>query len=652
MKDMSTRVGRAACVLLSVCVGASFPSIAGAQGSASPAEIEILKDQAMQETEAGQNEAAIRDLQRVLAIAPEWKEGWWSLATVQYAANRFPEAEATLEKVVAFAPKMGTAHALLGLCEFETKAYLLSRRHLDEALSIGIEDSETSTVAAYHLALLLIHGGDFEKALDVLHTNFSGQSNSQQITFAYGLAMLRVGGLFPDQVDPSKEALIQAVGELANAPLERFPALVARYPETRNLHAAYAAALLHAGRKEDALKQLRQEVEVSPFDPDDWVEISHVELSLGHEAESRTALAKARTLGKLHNASDTAAVNPYAAVQRTSSADDRNLWQSAMRAYSSGRYEDAIAELKPLLQLHPQDGTGWAVLGLSEFAQHDYSNALIHLDRGHSLGLNGSAASVRTATYTLSLLLIQSGEFDRASALLAPAARATPQDAEVRFALGLCLLRRAQLPDQLSPNQSALIASAGEIASLLEDSRYDEAFNLFQQLLRRYPSEPFLHYSYGTALLALSRFDEAAAAMQQETTISPKSELPYVRLASIRVRQHQPAQAVPLARQALALAPRSGEAHYLLGRASLDAGDDTTALTELEMAARLSPNSPEVHFSLARAYARAKRTGDAARERETFARLNDLAAIEKSQATDQRYAGPRDTGLTSAAPNP
>jgi predicted Zn-dependent protease len=650
MQVMSTHVRRAAAFFFSLCVAAPSPWMAAAQAPVPPAEIEGLKAQALQETETAQNEAAMRDLQQVLAVAPEWKQGWWSLATVQYAANRFPEAEATLEKVVAFAPKMGTAHALLGLCEFETRDYPLARQHLEEALSLGIEDPETSRVAAYHLALLLIHGGDFQRALDVLHTRFAGQNNSQQINFAYGMALLKVGGLFPDQVDPSKEALIQAVGELTNAPLERFPALVARYPETRNLHAAYAAALLQGNRPEEALEQLRQETIVSPSDPDPWIEIGHIEQMLGHEAQSRAALAKARTLTQSTGASSQAGVNPYALIQGASPPDNPSLWQTAMKAYSFGRFEDAIAELKPLLQLHPEDGTGWAVLGLSEFAQHDSSNALIHLDRGHRLGLKGSTASVRKATYTLSLLLIRSGEFDRASALLAPAARATPQDAEVRFALGLCLLRRAQLPEQLSSGQSALVASAGEIAALLEDSRYDEAFRLFRQLLERYPSEPFVHYAYGNALLALSRFDEAAAAMQQETAIAPSSELPYIRLASIRVRQHEAAQAIPFARRALAVAPQSAEAHYLLGRASLDSGDDATALSELEIAARLSPNSPEVHFNLARAYARARRTEDAARERENFARLNDEAATEKSQATDQRYAGPRDTGLTSTPP--
>jgi tetratricopeptide (TPR) repeat protein len=153
---------------------------------------------------------------------------------------------------------------------------------------------------------------------------------------------------------------------------------------------------------------------------------------------------------------------------------------------------------------------------------------------------------------------------------------------------------------------------------------------------------PFLHYAYGTALLAVSEFDEAAAQMQAERAISPASELPCIRLASIALRQHNFTEAITWSRRALLLAANSAEAHYVLGRALFESGDDATALRELEAASRLSPASPEIHFNLAKAYARAKMPEKAEQERATFSQLNEMVESQRSLQGAQIYAGPRD----------
>jgi tetratricopeptide (TPR) repeat protein len=187
------------------------------------------------------------------------------------------------------------------------------------------------------------------------------------------------------------------------------------------------------------------------------------------------------------------------------------------------------------------------------------------------------------------------------------------------------------------------VSAAGKIASLLRSSEYDVAFPQFQRLLRENPTAAFLHYAYGTALLAVSEFDEAAMQMQVERAISPASELPCIRLASIALRQHNFTDAITWSQRALVLATNSAEAHYLLGRASLESGDNATALLELEAANRLSPASPEIHFNLAKAYGRAKMPEKAERERATFSQLNEMSESRRSQQGAQTYVGPRNT---------
>jgi predicted Zn-dependent protease len=207
----------------------------------------------------------------------------------------------------------------------------------------------------------------------------------------------------------------------------------------------------------------------------------------------------------------------------------------------------------------------------------------------------------------------------------------------MQVVLGLALLRMPLLPAQVEPAKSTLVQTAGEISVLLQQSKYDVAFVKFASLLKEFPGTPFLHYAYGTALMALSQYDDAEKQMREEIKISPKSELPYLRLASMELKKRQPGEALPLAQRAVQLAASSAEGHYLLGRASLELGKNEDAIRELEMASQLEPGSPEVHFNLAKAYARARLTDKAEQERATFVRLNALAEQRRSQSGSQAY---------------
>ncbi len=626
-----------------------------------PAELQALETRALAEAQAGKSEDAIRDYSLALTVQPDWKEGWWNLGSLQYGANRFADAKSTFARVVQFAPELGTAWALLGLSEFETKDLPAAETHLDKALSLGInDDAEIRRVSTYHLALLLLRTSQFERASDLLHS-ISGATGttSPELRFALGLALLRVP-LLPAEVDPSHEALVSAAGDLALAgddSLLVFPAFLAAHPGLPYAHYAYGLRLEKAGRDAEALTEMRAETQISPESPLPWKEIVALDRKLGRSAAAQADEHSAEALAKT-DLPEQRLLERYGATTKSEIRSD-SLWGRAMQEYAAAQYSAAITDLKPLLQQQPANGTGWAVLGLSEYALNDLDDARIHLERGQALGLNGNARSLREARYTLGLLLIRAGEFDRATAVLQSALKSSPQDDAIFDALGLCLLHRTDGPAQLSSAEKELLRPAGKIVVLLEESRYDEAFPLFKSLLEKYPRTPFLHYSYGTALLALSQFDQSALQMRAEIAISPANQLPYLRLASIALRQHAPAEAVDPARKALALAPNSPEAHYLLGRALLESGDDAAALHELEIAGKLSPGSPEVHFNLARAYTRAKMPDAAATERSTFARLNSISEQQRRDTGSQIYAGPHDAGDTmpvqpaaNSTPNP
>src|SRR5690349_3175876 len=111
------RTARAACrfLLVVASLGPAMPR-GIAQLAHGQESIADLQRTARAEAEKGKAAEAIRDTQRALALDPNWKEGWWNLGTLQYEANQYQDAVRSFEKVTGYAPNLGAAWALLGLC--------------------------------------------------------------------------------------------------------------------------------------------------------------------------------------------------------------------------------------------------------------------------------------------------------------------------------------------------------------------------------------------------------------------------------------------------------------------------------------------------------------------------------------------------------
>jgi tetratricopeptide (TPR) repeat protein len=634
--------------------------------------------------DADKIDVAIQDYQQAVSIRPDWQEGWWYLGTLEYDANHYPEAIAALQKLVLLAPQIGPAWAFLGLSEFETKDYENALAHLGRAQAIGTgDDADLARVSTYHLALLLIRRGEFERATALLGAEFGQAGIPKQAKAALGLALLRVP-LLPEEVNPSKDALIEAAGDVAAIVLQQdsakaidaFQVFVKEFPATPYLHYAYGLALASESRDEEALIQEQKESEISPTSPLPQIEIGSLEIRLQHPEEALSAAQKAvslapnspaahralaqslAALGKNQDAAretqaaetlspekpqpDESFIQLYRLHSATEPPPDGELWKLAMLDYSSGKFSEAISSLKTWVVDHPDDGTAWAVMGLSEFENKDFDNALIHLQRGQQLGLKGSAEAIQLARYRLASLLNRTGQFDRALELLAHEETSGPLAEGIKITRGMSLLRIPMLPEEIEVADKPLLETAGEIAALMQESKYDDAFTKFQPLLKDHPDTPFLHYTFGNALAVLSRYDAAEEQMRLELKISPKSELPWVSLASIELREHRAADAAGFAQQALNLAPNSAEAHYLLGRAQLDLGHADLAIQELEAASKIAPDSPEIHFNLAKAYAKTNQPEKADAERAIFVRLNALSEQQRGLNGNQNYTGPRE----------
>lgn len=707
---------------VSVAVTAAVSCFAQVQGDPQP-NFDTLAQSATAAREGGNPEQAIPYYQRALEVRPEWQEGWWYLGVLEYGADRFRDAIPSFKRVVQLNPNLGLAWSLLGLCEFETTDYENSLRDLQKGREVGnADDAEIARVSAYHLGMLQNRSGEFEKGFEILSASFEGEI-PEQVKTALGLSLLRVP-LLPKEVDPSKDALVEASGEIASMfakgdsvnGLNSFRTLLRKYPDTPYLHYSFGIHLASVGRNDEALIAENQESEISPDSELPYLEVNllYLRLHLTNEAleaakraihlapnnpVAHEALAKAlESVGRKKEAeaeyraekalppdkpvrelrlltmyassaaagesttqtsSESSSVEYFFQQASALQSDGKNdeairtyqqglrshpewndgWWNLGMLAYSTRNYPEAITALKVCAERNFGGGTAWAVMGLSEFAIKDYSNALIHLQRGQNLGMSGSAESIQLARYQLAVLLTSAGQFARADSLLASVANSGALAKEVQFALGLTLLHIPSRPEQVEASKTKMVLAAGEVAGFLHESKYDEALPRLKILLQEYSATPFLHYAYGMALADLSQYDEAESQLRQEITISERSELPYLRLAEIALKTRRTAEALSLAQRAVQLRDDSAEAHYLVGRSHLELGQGRGAMEELERAAKLAPESPEIHFNLAKAYAQANLQQKAQEERATFTRLNSAAEEQRSQNGSQSYSG-------------
>jgi len=698
-----------ACSLLLILCFHCFASWAAPQtASDRAADLDKLSADAAAAREAGRADEAMQNYKRALKLRPDWDEGWWYLGTISYDADHYAEAIPAFKNLVERNPKIGAAWGFLGLCEFEVKDYENSLPHLQRAEDLGYEESpEIRKVARYHLALLLNRKGQFDKAVEVLAAEFGKTRMPEQIKVALGMALLRVR-LLPGQMDPSKDALIHAAGDAEmlivdgqlDAAAQALRKLLTAYPGTPYLHYAYGRALAGLAKNDEAAAQFREETRIFPESAAPHQALGEILQQLGRKTEAASELdaakklfdsppqvesaiaryygrnlagpdsASAQTVGRTPQETSKSSTANFDELARDANADRdagqtdaaiaayqralqaRSDWEEGWRSlgtlfFMSRRYSEAASALTNAVALDAKHGEAWAMLGLSEFEDKDYKNALIHLRRGEQLGLAGNANARRFAKYHLALLLNLNGDFDEATDTLIPEVGPSPLESQIKIALGIALLRVRVLPEQTEPAKQALIATAGDAAALLAQSKYDQAFAILKQMCSDYPDTPYVHYAYGNALAFTSQYDEAEAQLREEIRFNPGSSSAYVRLATVALQMHKPEEALQSAEHAVQMAPDLAEAHYVLGRARLDLGKVSEAIDELEVARKLAPNSPEVHFTLARAYAKAKRTDDAEQERAAFERLNALAQQQRATHGSQAYGATHgEIGLT------
>ena len=632
---------------------------------------------------------AIPSFQKVVDAHPELGPAWAYLGLAEYQTGAYQLALAHLQHARQFGfadvpavEKVATYHLALLLNQngqFEDAWELLASKFGNGPLA-----NQTKTALA--LALLRVPllpesidpakdaliddagqtagflvQGNFDQALSSFRQMLRNYPTTPFLHYAYGSALM-----FQSHYD---EAKIQLQEETRITPQSALPYVrlaiielkthrapdalplaqhaVQLAPQSSTAHQLLGRILAELGKNEEAGKETALAEKLKPEKPQADPEVARIYVRQAVIPASTTSTASEPFEELARHAAQAAsagrneeAISTYKDALAIRPQWDEGWLNLGMLYYITGRYQDAAPALKNSIAVNSQLGGSWVFLGLCEFATKDFRNAYRDLERGGKLNWHGTPEAMATASFTLAQLRNANGEFESAITALKPQIAQGQLNQAMTIVLGMSLLHIPLLQDQVDPSQRALLAAAGQTAAFLYGEKYNQAFQSFEQLVKKYPDTPFLHYSYATALDTFSRYDEAEAQLREELRIVPKSALSYMRLSAISLKLHRPEQALNSAQQAVELDPQAAGGHELLGRSLLDLDKTEPAIKELEIAAKLAPNYPDVHFNLARAYSKAKRLGQAEQERRIFAELNASLEREQNIQGSQAYGVP------------
>ena len=241
---------------------------------------------------------------RALALRPRWAEGWWSLGTIEYDQDHYAKAARAFEKLITLDPRNGTAHAMLGLCQFELSRDEPALKNLLKAEQLGvIKDDQLRKVALYHMGVLELRARKFGDAKETLDQLARLQVRTRELITSLGLAALLIR---PQDAPPEGTpgaTVVERAGEaealLAAKDFEQAKQahvrLTSEFPDYPNLHFAYGRLLLETNETDAAVEQFQLELKRDPENVNSLLEIA----SVRYQVDSQDSLHYAEEALKL-----------------------------------------------------------------------------------------------------------------------------------------------------------------------------------------------------------------------------------------------------------------------------------------------------------------------------------------------------------------
>ncbi len=309
---------------------------------------------------------------------------------------------------------------------------------------------------------------------------------------------------------------------------------------------------------------------------------------------------------------------------------DQGWWYLGTLLYDSDQYKDGRDALRHLVELQPNAGPAWALLGLCEFETGENDKALADLERGLASSSELQPGMDAVLRYHEAVLLTRAGQFDRAIQTYALLIRRGSRSPELVSAVGLAALRTPMLPKEIPPEKADLFLTAGKASISTMSGDLEHAQQALNDLAARFPEAPGVHYLRGTFLLVADT-GQAVQEFKQELRVNPSNFAAGAMLGWVLLRAGEFQAALPYAEKAAMLGPNYVIAQFVYGRLLVETGSVERGIERLRVAETIDPSFLETHLSLATAYSRTGRTEDAHRERQISLDLSRKEANSLAQ---------------------
>jgi len=319
------------------------------------------------------------------------------------------------------------------------------------------------------------------------------------------------------------------------------------------------------------------------------------------------------------------ATEAYEALQRTAPGSFRTTLRVAETMLASGRDANAFRLFREVLERRPdQPGVHEALALIYERRGHP-DWARIERDRAAEVPPRECGPGADDLECEF-----RAGRYDAVlAATPAPGSealywRSRAADEGAREAFA----RLAALP----PSPEAILIEVGVRRSRREPP--GDTIDELKQAVAKWPDDPRLRLELIRTLFATGETDEIRPLLDAQLRREPDSTELALMYAETWLRLLQPKKAIPHLEKALAVEPGLTAAQVALGRAYMEAGETEQAIAPLE-AALDSDTDGTVHYRLSRAYREIGKPELARQTRERFEQIKQAAADQARKGQEE-----------------
>src|SRR5829696_1798648 len=318
-------------------------------------------------------------------------------------------------------------------------------------------------------------------------------------------------------------------------------------------------------------------------------------------------------------------------------------------------YQSSVIAFESARAMRPKATDGLVELAIAYFHTGQYAKGIEPLQRVIAADAKNSIAH-----HMLGKTYFMMGEFDKASRELQEALRLTPADYDAEYTLGLCYLKRKDLPGakQLYGRMVERLGNRPALRVLIgrayrETAFLPESIEEFKKAIELDPRFPRVHYYLGLTYLykdGAARLPDAVEEFKIELAANPEEYFANFYLGILYIMERKFEPAIGLLEKAVSRQPNNPDPYFHLGQAYQGAGKHADAVEVLQKSIALNPalthNDYQVttaHYRLGQALLKVGRTAEGQKELQISA---DLKA--KGFKLDEKRVG---AFLSGSAPD-